>query len=597
MTLLLPIGLLALLALPIIIYLYMRAERRRRVVVSSLLLWEKLPRAQPTNRTRLPLTWLLLAHLIIAALIAAALSRPQIALPVGDADQVAIVLDTSVSMTTRDGGQERFNVARARMAGALGNATRATLVVADAAPRVVASGSPATVIAAAATLSAGGVGSDLTGALALAEAAIDPQRSGRIVIITDGATATPVTRAVSVPVEYLQIGALQPNRAITAFAAKPFGRELRIYARIANVGEQPFNGQITLFADDVPIDDRLIAIPADGAADQIWSVAADVGHLRLVVAGGDTLAADDTAYLSVAAPVRARALLVSSAPAALARALRAVPTLDVTTVTPAEYDPTSAPDLTIFHDTVPEPWPARGAVLLVAPRSSEWLTAAPIAADDAPGAITIKRGFAEDLSIARGDLGNLLAISAPDGFTTLLGTSDVPLVVRGEHAGRPTTIWAFDPNLSPLTSRLAFPLLTARSVRDLLPAPIPSTVASGQFVPFAVPAGTSALRLIGAQYDEPLVIASGGFIAPRSPGLYRITAGESVIAQFGTNAGAQAESDLRPRAEPVFTLLTTGRSGSPRSAEIWIWPALVALLLLLGEWVLVQRRRPVAAQG
>ena len=52
MTLLFPLGLLALLTLPIIVILHLLRERRRRVAVPSLLHWQNLPRQPEGQRIR-----------------------------------------------------------------------------------------------------------------------------------------------------------------------------------------------------------------------------------------------------------------------------------------------------------------------------------------------------------------------------------------------------------------------------------------------------------------------------------------------------------------------------------------------------------------
>src|ERR687884_2335623 len=105
MTFLLPLGLLALLILPIIIVLHLLRERRRRVAVPSLLHWLNIPRRPEGERIRrLPLTLLLLLHLLVAGLLALALAQPQLAGALGGASrQFAIVIDTSTSMAARDG--------------------------------------------------------------------------------------------------------------------------------------------------------------------------------------------------------------------------------------------------------------------------------------------------------------------------------------------------------------------------------------------------------------------------------------------------------------------------------------------------------------
>ena len=79
MTFLFPLGLLALLTIPIIIVLHLLRERRRRIAVPSLLHWQNLPRRPEGERIRrLPLTLLLLLHLLVAGLLGVALAQPQL---------------------------------------------------------------------------------------------------------------------------------------------------------------------------------------------------------------------------------------------------------------------------------------------------------------------------------------------------------------------------------------------------------------------------------------------------------------------------------------------------------------------------------------
>src|SRR5215208_5705787 len=116
MTFLLPLGLLALLTLPVILLLHLLRERRRRVAVPSLLHWQNLPRRPEGERIRrLPLTLLLLLHLLVAGLLGVALGQPQLAgAPNNAARQTAIVIDTSTSMAAGAGTTTRFAQAQTR---------------------------------------------------------------------------------------------------------------------------------------------------------------------------------------------------------------------------------------------------------------------------------------------------------------------------------------------------------------------------------------------------------------------------------------------------------------------------------------------------
>src|SRR3989304_3500061 len=78
MSLLQPLGLLVLAALPAIVLLHLLHERSRRLVIPSLELWRWLERQVRGPRARrLPLTWVLAFQLSAATLLGLGLSRPQ----------------------------------------------------------------------------------------------------------------------------------------------------------------------------------------------------------------------------------------------------------------------------------------------------------------------------------------------------------------------------------------------------------------------------------------------------------------------------------------------------------------------------------------
>ncbi|NJM06171.1 VWA domain-containing protein [Candidatus Gracilibacteria bacterium] len=173
MSFLAPLGLLALVSLPIILLLHLMRERRRRVVVPSLLIWQLLPQRQDSQRRRrLPVTLLLLLQLLAAALLAFALAQPAwiAQLFVGE-QHIAVIVDTSTSMAATVGGQSRLDAARARvrgLVGELGPGDTLTLVTAGPQPALIGTANQeqaASLLAALNTQRATGTGSDMPGAL------------------------------------------------------------------------------------------------------------------------------------------------------------------------------------------------------------------------------------------------------------------------------------------------------------------------------------------------------------------------------------------------------------------------------------------------
>ncbi|MGQ9826790.1 MAG: vWA domain-containing protein [Roseiflexus sp.] len=609
MSFLLPLGLLALLALPLIVLLHLLRERRRRVPVPSLLLWANLPRRVDGERSRrLPLTLLLLLHLLVAALLGFALSRPQIAGALTpDARHTALIIDISTSMATIDGGTSRFEQAQQRaraLIAAMSPGDRMTLITAGPRAQIVASSEDPFVLSAALdTLLPGGVGAAINEALTLAEAALDPQLSRRIIVLTDGALPPQPARDVIVPVEWVQIGSSVPNRAIIAFAGRPWGGRIQVYARVASYDTTPFNGTLRIFSGNQALAEEQITIAPNGETEISWTLPGSIEALRAVIDGRDTLPQDDSAYLSVAQGRPVTALLVSNQPTVLRRALEVIPGVTVVATDPIAY--ATAPertiaDLTIFDGFLPDAWP-QGSVLVIAPPpDSALLRVAPNPQPLGAGSPLRQHGSTlEGLGFGGVVFNTVRDIEPPPWAEVLLASGDLPLILRGRTEGREIAIWAFDLTAGNLTTRLAFPLLVARTVRDLAPPPLPQSVRAGEMLTIRPDPRTTSLVLRGPddrRIEAPVapVVTLDTLI---EPGLYSVEeqrGGTSVLAGVvGVNAGAAIESNLRPQSAPPLRAPGSdpGRASGQHMIDLWPWLSVAALIILMIEWVYVLRRR------
>lgn len=613
MSLLAPLGLLALLALPVIVILHMLRERRRRVIVPSLLLWQLLPQSHAARqRRRLSITLLLLLHLLVAALLALALARPQWdGIGFGGQRHLALVIDTSLSMAAPapGAGGSRLDAARARARSLLGasGAGSATLIAAGPQAQVVDSdaGNGPRLVAALARLQPAGVGSDMAGALTLAEASLRGRPNPQIIVLTDAALPALdgelATRAASVPVRWETVGGDLDNRAIVAFAARPRSSAglVQVYARVANYGGEALRTVVRLYGDDALLDTRPVMLRPDGEVELTWTAPRGIGFLRAEVDGDDPLPADDRAELSLAAYRPVRALLVSRQPAALERALRAVPGLELTVAAPSEYRGNGA-DLTVFDGFLPEAWPSGGVLAIHPPPDATLLAAGPPAPVSGQMAITPAGAqLLEGISLGAVEFGPAAPITPPAEAVTLLSREGQPLIFRWRDAGSEIAVWAFDLSQGNLTTRLAFPLLVARTVRDLTPPAAPASTLAGTTLSLPVDPRATVVEVTAPDGTKTRVDVGPGGRAPVTfdqTGRYTLAelAGDQQLytARVGVNAGAASESDLRPRPMPETTAAPSPRRERAEAAQpLWPWLAAVALLVILAEWVYVHARR------
>lgn len=629
MTLLAPLGLLALLALPLILILHMLRERRRRVVVPSLVLWQRVPRRdEAQRRRRLPLSLLLLLHLLAAGLLGFALTQPQLALPsFAPASHTAVVVDYSTSMAAiAPGGGTRIDAARnaaRRVLAELGPEATVTLVAAGPTAFLLDSGGAdavARLSAALDQLQPGGTGTDLAGALTLAETALQGRQAAQIIVLTDAALPAPQLAALearpsALPITWTRVGEPLDNRAIVALAARPRSQSgpVQVYARVVNYGAASLRTTLRLYGDDRLLDTRPLTLAPQGESELTWTVPRDLAVLRAELDGGDGLPADDVAsvILSPARPIQA--LVVSLNPDPLVRALRSIPGVSLQTVVPSLYvgSPEAAlADLTIFERYVPAQLPGGGVLLINPPPDTPWLELGDFPREPADAAALLRVGSAgttllDGLSLASVSFGPAFDLSLPAWATPALLRGEQPLIVRGRLDQSEVAIWMFDLNQSNLTSRLAFPLLVARSVRDLTPPALPPSALLGE-EPQLVPDPRATRLELGAPDGRvsvlPIISGEPVRLALNEPGVYALLefgADRTLFTgQLAVNAGAPAESDLTPRNLPA----ADGTQLPPEQAEtdgqpLWPWLAGLALAVIMAEWLYVHWRRSPSPVG
>ena len=603
MSLLQPLGLLGLLALPIIVLLHLWHARNRHALIPSLNLWNWLEREVRGPRMRLPpITPVLLLQLAAAILLSLALARPRLDFLAGPAalHRLVVVVDTSSSMAAQDAAPSRLGWAQTRATQLLAGLSAhdsAALITAGPQPRLLADSRQVGVtglLAALVALEPAGVGQDWPGTLALASAGALPEHDNRIVIYSDGNFVFPETLATaSYParVEWEQVGEPQPNQAVVALAGRPTGTGgLQVFARLANFSDRAAERTITLLADGQVFDSHAVQLTASGTLGQVWTLPPGVSTVQLSLSGGDVLPVDDSAALGLQDSRPIEALLVAEDGTALERALRSIPTLDLSVITPAEYVPFSGHELTVFQGWLPEVLPQGGVLIFDPPPGHDVL---PVSGLSEVGTVLPPAGdpLFGDVELEHVFFGAAAQLAAPAWLAPAL-TDDSepgqPLVWRGtlasESAGSSrVVVFGLLLEATNLARRAAFPILMANAVAEVLPPALPPSVLAGQ--PLALPPADIFAELNVTSPDGAVTTYGPGearaFADTTQTGLYALTStfasGQPWQAAVGVNAGALDESDLRQQADPDFDARGSGFGGNP-SEGLELWPLLVGLV-------------------
>jgi len=620
MTFLFPWGLLGLLTLPLIVYLHLRREKLRRITVPSLFLWQLLPQIPEGQRKQwLPLTFLLFLHLGVATLLGLALSQPQwLGQLLGQEQHLALIIDTSTSMKAQDGDSTRLEQARRKaqeLANGLGPQSTFALITAGPQPHLLTSGNATNrgqFFGALDKLQAEGIGTDIAGALTLAQVALQSFSQGKqIVVLSDLDQPSSLFQLVRAEdkVEWQRVGNKLENHALVAFAAQPRNQKNRaagytVYARVVNYSDSSLSTGLRLYADDNLLDTQMVDVQPQGETDFTWTLPSNFTSLRADLGQEDALPADNLAYLSLTPSRPLKTTLVSEASEPLIkRALNAIPDLKLTVVQPAAYDANLPTDLTIFDglNQAPAKWPV-GGVLVLAPPQSIFTS-------------TTLLSWTNVISSA----GNLfeglnLASFTPQGKV-------LPRILRRKLGQSEIALWDFNLTQGNLTTKLAFPLLVARTVHDLTPSNLPSSLLAGEAFTFRPSPHTESVQILSpsaqttslATESAQAIWTSLAIEGLPEPGIYTLAEmkGKEVLfqGQIAVNVGAALESNLQPRpmevvlnpppakGSPTAQLPPDASSNPSLHAQQHLWPllAFAALGFLTFEWVYValgQRKRP-----
>ena len=633
-----PLGLLALIGIPLVIFFHMRHTTPVEKPVPTLRFWQMVAPA-PTDDARLrrpPISLLLLLQLLAVGALGFALARPAVADALAGLTQrtepkhLVILLDGSTSMAAidTDTGEARFaeakRLALQRVDG-LRDGDVATVMVLGASVQSFEATDGAGLRALENRLEAiplPGGRADLNAALALTGNLMVSDLENQVVVITDGAVAADpaVVADVNAPIELLQVGrASAANLAVVQLTARASGEtanKTALFARLANFSDRDVNATVSVLANGVEVETRGVPIPADTSVDFTSNVLpTDVSRLRIELRSdeSDALPDDNTAELVLAreSDLAQRILLVSDTPLVLQRALTSLPGARVTTVSTTEHlsgDVSGGPfDLYVFESYTPVSAAEIPApVFFVHPPVDGLLTVSGVMTT-----ATVQHVRSGDPLLQGVDLTGLAMGETP---IHQLGERDVevvegesgPLLYRGSLPGSsdPMVVLTFDLQESTLPQRIAFPILVANVVRSLAPAALPASAVLGDPIAFEPRAGAATVRVVspsGAETHIPVTIDATG---AAETALYPSTgeAGEYTLEEldasgrttasgsFVVNAGHPIESNLRANPELPGVLAqaaATDGDGATRQRLGDLWPALAALALgvLAFEWL------------
>ncbi len=621
MSLISPLALLAAAIVgPIIVAMYLLKLRREERSVSSTFLWQKMVRDVEANAPwqKLRRSLLLLLQLLLMLLLVLALARPFFQTQGISGRNLIIILDHSASMGASDESPLRLEAAKAKalqLIDQLPDGGRATIIAAGGSmhvPAAATSDRRELRRAIDAIQLGNGGGSDLAQPLTLASALAAREEDSEVAIISDGNVGVPSDIRVPARVSYFPIGRATENVAVSAISLLPNQNSQTLFVQVTNYGLSAAARRLDIYLDGAIFNAYNLNLAPDPTGGQ--SIQAEIPpQVRVVEArldGTDALAADDRAFAVSTLGDALNVRLISPGNRFLETGLALLPGVSVTKAisgTSTFTETISQIPVTIIDGLPPAILPP-GNLLLVGPiRSSDYFSVTgeiefpslrPISGDE-PILHNVSLSEVSVLKAARITLGSWARV--------VVDSDGAPLLAVGERDGRRIAVLAFDLHNSDLPLQVAFPLLLSNLISYLAPG---NGAEASQLLPsqpLALPVDASITEVrvtrpdgtVASSRDGGVQIRDGQaiFIDTDTLGVYMLEAlrdGEILAThRYAVNLFAPKESAITaqrdlsvPQISGAQSTITRTRDGRQ---EFWRWLALVALIVLVIEWLVYQR--------
>jgi hypothetical protein len=433
----------------------------------------------------------------------------------------------------------------------------------------------------------------------------------------------------NVDVRYLPVGKKSENVGIVAFNVRRYianKAAYEVYIEVQNFGSEPANRQLALYNGETAVDINKIQLAPGQRVKKIYTKLPANADNRLRAAlrpgegagASDAFALDDQAFALLPARKKQKILLVTIDNLFLEGALLVYDNIDERKVRPDEYEqnPSIADgfDVVIFDDYTPKVLPPPPASLLFFHPSGPDSPIAIRREITAPRVTEVDEGHPVMRWVSMSDVYmDKTYVFAPDarkGESTIAFSVRDPIIAAKRDGRRKILAFGFSlPSLgrdsaTDLPLRVAFPMLLVNTLdwfagdqSDLL-----TTYSTGvrERVPLDGVVGATQAEVKGPDgtvAQTPVIDGLATFYASRV-GYYDVAAqgaGGGTMAQIelAANLASPGESDIAPSTELVLggkQLAAPEAFAITRSRKLWTYLILLAMALIVMEWVTYHRR-------
>ncbi len=529
-------------AIPVVILLHFLRRNKRRKEVSALFLWRNALEIT-RNRRRFAASWVLFAQVLFIIFIVLALVRPNLSAD-GSPPQIFII-DSSASMAARDSDGVRIDKAVREAEKLIRGNGRALVIRAGLDATVVQpmTSNTRTLQEALSKLRAFDRDADLGRAIKLANSIAS---DGEVHLFSDQSPPSGATA------HYHDVSGDGVNIGIRTFEV---GMQ-QAYVAVISTSPRPQEVVVEITKDGEAVSKTSLLIPAKGQSTAILPLASHRGifEARIKVPSWDALSLDDTAY----AAIEDQVVVIDSRSPQIIKALDAIP--GVTWSVSRSPETFADADVRILTGVDPATLSGGRYVLFPTPSSNAQ-------------AYVVKDWDQVDSLLRFVDLREAVVgidpvWSAGEGnWKVLAWTRDLkPVLIKADYADLRIVNFAFHPSQTNIVLRPAFPALITNILREF--------------------SGDKSLEL-GTPLPDGSTLNGVLVQMVEVPGSY-VVEENLYTANLNSVVESRLESSFQSENLPT-NYQNLEVSFKDTTHPVYIWFVLIALVVLVGEWILWAR--------
>ena len=604
-------SLLALMALPIVVFYFLKL-RRQRLEVSSLVLWQQVLSDSRVNAPfqKFKRNLLLLLQLLMLAMLVLAAMQPYWKSDAERAQRVPILIDCSASMAAMDrpGGQLRLDAAKAQINeiidGLLSDQQISLIAFSDTAQRLCAfTNNKRELKAALEQVKIREVPGDLEDAMRMADAMARAEPFEQVVLFSDGNFPAKTDFALPFNIDYQQLKSPGVNMGIaTLNAQRADSRQWDVFVKLV-AANAPGNATVQVYQNDQLVGTEDVHVDQEGPKKLVFRLTADeASHvtIKLLPDSFDALLSDNVAYVDLPG-LRPLAVNIDKPMVPEQLAIKAMDNVMLVSVnSPADLYLTNEPDAVV--DNVKVIWrngalPQELTQLMDIKKDAGSDVVSWNRADPLLGHITLNDIIVLDQPTLKENVRELDFESL--GYRILIHGSKGPLLLTKQYDSHVEYILTVDAARTTLPYRVAFPVILSNLVRQAMHhAGLQEVQAhhTGVFPPMEVIGEKSyTWQYPSGQTQRVTSNVRGKLIGLACPstGEYSLKDGGDTVLSLGASLLNSDESSLQSVEQLQFRELSITAAAKPIAMDRSFWPTLlwIALAILIFEWWYFHRQR------